>query len=74
MKQNRIKVENKSHLTEMMQKTRLEYENGDISMEEIDGAIRVSCLMTGFEVAWLFCNIGAQVGILHFHFFCCFFL
>jgi hypothetical protein len=27
---------------EIMQKTRLEYENGDISFEEIDASIRVS--------------------------------
>lgn len=27
---------------EIMQKTRLEYENGDISFEEIDRSIRVS--------------------------------
>lgn len=40
--QNRTKVESKSFLMEMMQKTRLEYENGDIAMEEIDAAIRVS--------------------------------
>mmetsp|Transcript_18655 Transcript_18655/g.45054 ORF Transcript_18655/g.45054 Transcript_18655/m.45054 type:complete len:271 (+) Transcript_18655:91-903(+) len=36
----RTKVDSKAHLTEVMQKTRIEYENGDISMEEIDGAIR----------------------------------
>jgi len=36
----RLKVENKNHLLEVMQKTRLEYENGDISFEEIDAAVR----------------------------------
>jgi hypothetical protein len=40
--QLRLKVENKSHMTEIMQKTRLEYENGDIPFEEIDEAVRVS--------------------------------
>ena len=35
-------MENKSHATEIMQKTRLELENGDISDQEIDDAIRVS--------------------------------
>ena len=34
-------MENKSHATEIMQKTRLELENGDISDAEIDNAIRV---------------------------------
>jgi hypothetical protein len=34
-------MENKSHATEIMQKTRLELENGDISDSEIDDAIRV---------------------------------
>lgn len=34
-------MENKSHTTEVMQKTRLELENGLISNEEIDSAIRV---------------------------------
>jgi len=33
---------NKSHATEIMQKTRLELENGDISDEEIERSIRVS--------------------------------
>lgn len=34
-------MENKSHMTEIMQKTRIELENGDISDDEIDAAIRV---------------------------------
>jgi hypothetical protein len=42
--QNRLKLENKSHMTEMMQKTRIELENGDISDEEKNEAIRVSKL------------------------------
>jgi hypothetical protein len=33
---------NKSHATEIMQKTRIELENGDISKKEQDEAIRVS--------------------------------
>jgi hypothetical protein len=41
--QLRHKVENRSHYTEIMQKTRIEYENGDISFEEIDESIRVRC-------------------------------
>lgn len=40
--QDRLTMENKSHATEIMQKTRLELENGDITSEEIDSAIRVS--------------------------------
>jgi hypothetical protein len=40
--QFRVKMDNKSRLLEIMQKTRLEYENGDISFEEIDWSIRVS--------------------------------
>ena len=40
--QDRLTMENKSHATEIMQKTRLELENGDITNEEIDSAIRVS--------------------------------
>jgi hypothetical protein len=35
-------MENKSHATEIMQKTRIELENGDISGQEIDDSIRVS--------------------------------
>ena len=41
--QSRLKVENKSRWMEIMQQTRLEYENGDISFEELDWSIRVSC-------------------------------
>lgn len=40
--QSRLKVENKSRLMEIMQQTRLQFENGDISFEEIDRSIRVS--------------------------------
>jgi hypothetical protein len=36
-------MESKSHTTEVMQKTRIELENGDISTEEIDDSIRVRC-------------------------------
>jgi hypothetical protein len=39
--QDRPVMENKSHATEIMQKTRLELENGDIGDAEIDDAIRV---------------------------------
>ena len=38
----RMKVENKAHMTEIVQKTRVEYENGDVSFEEIDSAVSVS--------------------------------
>ena len=31
---------NKSHFTEIMQKTRIELENGDLTMEELDDCIR----------------------------------
>ncbi len=40
--QDRLPMENKSHATEIIQRTRLELENGDISKDEIDAAIRVS--------------------------------
>jgi len=36
----RLAMENKSHMTEIMQKTRLELENGEISDQEIDDSIR----------------------------------
>ena len=38
-------MENKSHTTEIHQKTRIELENGDVSFEEIDAAIRVSWIV-----------------------------
>lgn len=37
-------MENKSHMIEIMQKTRIELENGDITDEEKDEAIRVRML------------------------------
>lgn len=43
--QDRLAMESKSHTTEIMQKTRIELENGDISTEEIDESIRVRSLL-----------------------------
>ena len=40
--QHRLAMDNKSHATEIMQKTRLSLENGEISFNEVDSAIRVS--------------------------------
>lgn len=40
---------------EIMQKTRLEYENGDVSFEEIDESIRVRTIRQG---------IGSAVAIV----------
>lgn len=37
---HRSPVENRSHLTEIMQKTRLELENGDVTLEELNECIR----------------------------------
>jgi hypothetical protein len=34
-------MENRSHMTEVQQKTRMELENGDVSEEEMEEAIRV---------------------------------
>jgi hypothetical protein len=38
---DRLMMENKSHMIEIMQKTRIELENGDITDEEKDESIRV---------------------------------
>lgn len=45
--QQRLAMENKSHTTEVMQKTRIELENGDITNAEMDEAIRVSAIFSG---------------------------
>lgn len=37
---SRSSVENRSHLTEVMQRTRLELENGDVTLEELNECIR----------------------------------
>ena len=47
-------MENRSHTTEIVQKTRLELENGDISAQEIDDAIRVRILV-GYSVCTAAC-------------------
>jgi len=38
--EDRLAMLNKSHIVEIMQRTRIELENGDISMEELDQCIR----------------------------------
>ena len=38
-------MDNRSHMTEVQQKTRMELENGDVSEEEIEEAIRVRWYM-----------------------------
>lgn len=53
--EDRLAMLNKSHMTEIMQRTRIELENGDISMEELDQSIRafrlipdrVECMLGG---------------------------
>ena len=40
--QDRLAMENKSHATEIMQKTRIALENGEVSKAEQDDSIRVS--------------------------------
>jgi len=57
---DRPMMENKSHATEIMQKTRLELENGDISDQEIDDAIRAF----RFHPSRLECTIGGPDSIL----------
>ena len=52
-------VQSKSHLTEVMQKTRMELENGDVSMTELQNCIaafrfrphRMECMLGGPDVA-----------------------
>jgi len=56
----RLTMENKSHATEIIQKTRLELENGDITNEEIDAAIRAF----RFHPKRLECMIGGPDSIL----------
>lgn len=59
--EDRLAMLNKSHTTEVMQRTRVELENGDISMEELDQSIsafrlkpdRVECMLGGPDtVMW----------------------
>jgi hypothetical protein len=49
-------MENKSHMIEIMQKTRIELENGDITDEEKDEAIRVRMLQY---------ELGSEQSIVH---------
>jgi hypothetical protein len=57
----RLALLNKSHFTEIVQKTRVELENGDISLEELDQSIhafrlkpdRVECMIGGPDsITW----------------------
>lgn len=59
--EDRLAMLSKSHMTEVMQKTRIELENGDISMEELEASIRafrlrpdrLECMIGGPEsVMW----------------------
>lgn len=58
--EDRLAMLNKSHFTEIVQKTRIELENGDISLEEIDDSIR------GFRLQpdRLECMIGGPDSIM----------
>lgn len=55
---SRNPMRNKSHSTEVMQKTRVELENGDVSTEELDECIqgfrfqpdRMECMIGGPEI------------------------
>ena len=57
----RLAIQSKSHLTEVMQKTRIELENGDVSMSELKSCIaafrfrphRMECMLGGPDtVMW----------------------
>lgn len=39
--QERVLMKDKSHFTEIIQQTRIELENGDISYQELESSIRV---------------------------------
>lgn len=51
---------NKSHSTEVMQKTRIELENGDVSQEELEGCIRAF----RFQPDRLECMIGGPESVM----------
>jgi hypothetical protein len=51
---------NKSHSTEVMQKARIELENGDVSQEELEGCIRAF----RFQPDRLECMIGGPESIM----------
>ena len=59
-------MDNKSHATEIMQKTRLALENGDVSFEEIDSAIRVSTYSVSERPREINRKICALTGIVRF--------
>ena len=49
----RESIQNRSHLTEIMQKTRLELENGDVTLEELEDCITALRLQpTRLECMW----------------------
>jgi hypothetical protein len=51
---------NKSHSTEVMQKARIELENGDVSQEELEGCIRAF----RFQPDRLECMIGGPESVM----------
>lgn len=56
----RMAVPNKSHLTEIMQTTRMELENGDINMEELESCIRAF----RFQPTRMECMLGGPDSIM----------
>jgi hypothetical protein len=57
-------MENKSHATEIMQKTRIALENGEVSVAEQDESIRVSSCNKVVGGPWA---IGGSSVISFFH-------
>jgi hypothetical protein len=57
---DRNEMLNKSHSTEVMQKARIELENGDVSQEELEGCIRAF----RFQPDRLECMIGGPESVM----------
>jgi hypothetical protein len=57
---DRNKMLNKSHSTEVMQKARVELENGDVSQEELEGSIRAF----RFQPDRLECMVGGPEQVM----------
>lgn len=53
IEQDRVLMKDKSHFTEIIQRTRIELENGDISQQELESSIRVRVVITVFMCGWM---------------------
>ena len=72
--EGRLAIQSKSHLTEVMQKTRIELENGDVSMSELKSCIaafrfrphRMECMLGGPDTVmwdrWEWLHDPAEAG------------